>query len=98
MKKIWLTPIILIALFAQHSLVSSVYADATYTVGTDKTYAAIQAAINAITNDISGDLSGQGVQTVEVYAGGSHEGNGYFSTRRSPTAGSQTRARPITSC
>ena len=39
---------------------------ATYTVGTTKTYGTIQAAIDAI----PGNLSGQGIQTVEVYAGG----------------------------
>lgn len=44
---------------------------ATYTVGTGKTYSTIQGAIDAI----SGDLSGEGVQTVEVYAGGT--GNTY---------------------
>jgi hypothetical protein len=46
---------------------------ATYTVGTDKTYATIQDAVDAI----PGDLSGQGIQRVEVYAGGVAVGDGY---------------------
>lgn len=43
-------------------------------VGTGKTYAVIADAVNAIPNN----LLNLGEQRVRVYAGGSHEGDGYF--------------------
>ena len=46
----------------------------TYTVGTGKTYPTIHAALIAV----PANLSGTGIHTIEVYAGGTNIGDGYY--------------------